>query len=194
MSVTTDERSRARLFNLPNQITAARLILAVATFVLTPLGMYVAALIVFVVAASTDWVDGYFARRYGQVTQLGRVFDPFVDKIIVCGMFIFLAAVPGSGISAWMAVVVVSRELLVTAMRSSIEQSGGDFSAQMSGKVKMVLQCVAVSVSLAALAAGGLTAPPWMQWTATACAWIAILSTIQSGIGYVFAAAKHLRD
>ena len=50
----------------------------------------------FIVAASTDWLDGYWARKYGQVTKLGRILDPFVDKIIICGTFIFLAAVPGS--------------------------------------------------------------------------------------------------
>ena len=49
-------------------------------------------LFVFVVAASTDWIDGWWARKYGQVTKLGRIFDPFVDKIIICGTFIFLAA------------------------------------------------------------------------------------------------------
>jgi CDP-diacylglycerol--glycerol-3-phosphate 3-phosphatidyltransferase len=193
MSVTTEERTRARLFNVPNQITALRLCLAIADFVLMPLGRHLAALAVFLVAAATDWVDGYLARRYGQVTRLGRVLDPFVDKIIVCGMFIFLSDVDGSRIAAWMAVVVVSRELLVTAMRSSIEQGGGDFSAMMSGKVKMTLQCIAVSASLVTLVGGGPTAPAWLRWTCDITVWAAVLSTIQSGIGYVRAAAKHLR-
>ena len=48
----------------------------------------------FAIAAGTDWVDGFYARRYGQVTQLGRILDPFADKIIICGTFTFLAAVP----------------------------------------------------------------------------------------------------
>ena len=51
----------------------------------------------FVIAAGTDWLDGYFARKYGQVTTLGRILDPFADKVIVCGTFIFLAAIPESG-------------------------------------------------------------------------------------------------
>ena len=91
----------------------------------------------FVVAAGTDWLDGYWARKYGQVTNLGRILDPFVDKIIICGTFIFLAAVPDSGVQAWMAVVIVGRELLVTALRSYLEGEGADFSASMSGKLKM---------------------------------------------------------
>ena len=100
----------------------------------------------FAIAAGTDWVDGYWARRYGQVTQLGRILDPFADKIIICGTFIFLAAVPPSGdaddsaseVTAWMAVVVVAREMLVTALRSFFEEHGADFSAKWSGKWKMV--------------------------------------------------------
>ena len=109
---------RGQFFNVPNQVTAARLILSIVVFVLIPLGHYIPAMVIFVIAAATDWVDGYWARRYGQVTKLGRVFDPFVDKIIICGAFIFLAAIPDSGIQAWMAVVVVGREMLVTTLRS----------------------------------------------------------------------------
>jgi CDP-diacylglycerol--glycerol-3-phosphate 3-phosphatidyltransferase len=140
--------NRRELFNVPNQLTAARLVLSIVVFVLIPLKQYMPALVVFLIAASTDWIDGYYARRYGQVTKLGRVFDPFVDKIIICGAFIFLAAEPQSGIDAWMAVVVVGREMLVTALRGLIEQEGGDFSAKMAGKLKMVFQCVAVALSL----------------------------------------------
>ena len=145
---------RANLLNVPNILTTARLVLAVVVFVLIPLDCFWPAFVVFVVAASTDWVDGYWARRYGQVTQVGRIYDPFVDKIIVCGAFIFLAAEPDSGIAAWMAVVVVAREMLVTALRGFIEQHGGDFSAKMSGKLKMVFQCIAVGASLVALRQG----------------------------------------
>jgi len=128
------------IWNVPNLFTALRFVLSVVVFVMIPWGFYSTALVVFVIAASTDWVDGYWARRFGQVTRLGRIFDPFVDKIIICGVFIFLASEEGSGIVAWMAVVVVARELLVTALRGFIEQRGGDFSAKMSGKLKMVFQ------------------------------------------------------
>ena len=96
-----------KIFNVPNQLSALRLVLAIAVFVLIPWKMYLAAFVVFVIAASTDWIDGYWARRFQQVTKFGRILDPFVDKIIICGTFIFLAAEKGSGIAAWMAVVVV---------------------------------------------------------------------------------------
>jgi len=192
MSAPAESRLRRDVFNVPNQLTALRLVLAIAVFALIPWGQYLPALLVFVIAASTDWIDGYYARRYGLVTKLGRVFDPFVDKIIICGAFIFLAAEPGSGIGAWMAVVVVGRELLVTALRSFIEQSGGDFSASLAGKLKMVLQCIAVVASLLALLWS--EPPTWLRWTLPITVWLAVLSTIQSGLDYIFAAAKYFRE
>ncbi|MCU0962286.1 MAG: CDP-diacylglycerol--glycerol-3-phosphate 3-phosphatidyltransferase [Pirellulaceae bacterium] len=182
-----------QFFNVPNQLTTARLVLSCVVFVLIPFHYYWSAMLVFLVAASTDWVDGYWARRYGQVTKLGRVFDPFVDKFIICGAFILLVAEPGSGIQAWMAVLVVGREMLVTSLRSFIEQSGGDFSAQMAGKLKMVFQCIAVVASLLVLTFTPHDPPAWLSVALIVAVWLAMLSTVYSGIGYVLAAAKHFR-
>lgn len=182
------------VWNVPNQVTLGRFVLAVAVFVFVPLQLYLAALITFLIAATTDWIDGYWARRYDQVTKLGRVLDPFVDKFLICGVFVFLAAVPQSGIQPWMAVVVVSRELLVTALRSFIEQSGGDFSARMSGKLKMVFQCVAATVSLVVLWLGPESVSRWIEILLMGAVWLAVLSTIQSGAGYVWAAARYFRE
>ncbi len=195
------DRPLLRMFNVPNALTMARLVLSIVVFVLVPCGWYHSALWVFIVAASTDWVNGYWARRFHQVTQLGRIFDPFVNKIIVCGLFIFLAAEKGSGVSAWMAVVVVGREMLVTALRGFIEQSGGDFSAKMSGKLKMVFQCLAGGCSLGKLMYDGGTAPLWLQTVLPAAwltvlvpviVWLAVLLTIYSGLQYVAAATKYI--
>lgn len=193
MADPAEQKPTNDIFNVPNQLTAARFVLAIIVFVLIPLQSYLAALIVFVIAASTDWIDGYYARKYGQVTKIGRMFDPFVDKIIICGTFIFLAAEQGSGIEAWMAVVVVGREMLVTALRSSIEQSGGDFSASFAGKLKMLFQCAAVVASMLMLWQGS-DGPSWLPMTVFVLAWVAILSTIQSGLDYIFAAAKYFRQ
>ena len=163
-------------------------------FVLIPLDFHLWALVVFTIAASTDWIDGYWARRYGQVTKLGRIFDPFVDKIIICGAFIFLGAEPESGIAAWMAVVVVGRELLVTALRSFIEERGADFSATMSGKLKMLVQCLAVGFSLYRLSyLPANEPPPWLSWSLIALVWAAVVLTVYSGAGYVVAAVRLLR-
>jgi len=184
---------RRQFLNVPNQLTTSRLVLSIVVFVLIPCQCYLSALIVFVIAVSTDWVDGFWARRYGQVTKLGRVFDPFVDKIIVCGAFILLAAEPGSGIAAWMAVIVVGREMLVTTLRSLIEQSGGDFSAKMAGKLKMVFQCVAVVISLLVLMHGDREPPLWLTTALVVSVWVAVLLTIYSGVGYMLAAARYFR-
>jgi CDP-diacylglycerol--glycerol-3-phosphate 3-phosphatidyltransferase len=178
--------------NLPNQITLARLVLAVLVFVLIPWGQYWLALVLFLLAAATDWLDGYWARRTGQVTKLGRVLDPFVDKFLICGAFIYLAAEPRSGIAAWMSVVVVARELLVTVLRSFLEGEGVDFSAQLPGKLKMVFQCGAVVASLWVLSLADQQPPQWLAWGLVTLVWLAILTTIYSGIDYVIQAAKLL--
>ncbi len=181
-----------KVMTVPNQITFVRLLMSVAVFALIGVHWYTSAIWVFLVAASTDWVDGYYARKYGQVSKLGRVFDPFVDKIIICGTFIFLCAEPNSMIAPWMAVVVVGREMLVTVLRSSIEQAGGDFSANMSGKLKMVFQCAAVVASLLVLRSED-NVPAWLSWTTLGLIWLSILSTVQSGSVYVVAAARFWR-
>ena len=189
---------RAVLFNLPNQLTSLRLILAIVLFCFIALDFYVTSMVLFVVAASTDWLDGYYARRYGQVTMLGRILDPFADKVIICGTFIFLVAVPAMhqlpwGLRAWMVVVIVGRELLVTALRSFIENRGSDFSANMPGKLKMVVQCIAAGVCLFYLSYD----PPqtenaanWCWWLLVASVWSSLLLTVYSGAVYVRAAVR----
>jgi CDP-diacylglycerol--glycerol-3-phosphate 3-phosphatidyltransferase len=186
------------IFNIPNVLTAVRLALSIGVFVLIPLEQNLAATIVFALAAGTDWIDGWWARKYSQVTKLGRIFDPFVDKILICGTFIYLAAIPRSGILPWMAVVVMGREMLVTVIRSFIEEQGGDFSAKTAGKWKMVLQCVAAIASLVALrhfqqSGSAAALPDWLYWTLHVSVWLALLLTIYSGLEYVFAAARILR-
>lgn len=192
-SAADQKRPEPHWWNIPNQITASRLVLSVVVFGLIELEWYFWALLAFVIAASTDWVDGYWARKYGLVTKLGRMFDPFVDKFIICGIFIFLAAAPGSGIAPWMAVLVVARELLVTAIRGHVEKEGGDFSANQAGKWKMVFQCVAAGLSLLSLHLAD-EAASWVLWTRFLAVWLAILTTIYSGAIYVGQAVRILRS
>ena len=195
MSVTTKKPVPAAVFNIPNQLTTLRLALSIVLFVLMAFKYYLAGTVVFVVAASTDWLDGYLARKWNLVTVLGRILDPFVDKIIVCGTFVFLVAEPESQVAAWMAVVVVGRELLITALRSFLEQEGADFSATMSGKLKMVLQCLAATASLYYLSfVTQQKAPPgWLLPTVTATVWGAVALTVYSGVAYAVAAAGILK-
>jgi CDP-diacylglycerol--glycerol-3-phosphate 3-phosphatidyltransferase len=198
------------VWNVPNQLTIARLVLSVICFVLLAINWYLPSLVLFIIAAGTDWVDGYWARKYGQITQLGRVMDPFADKIIICGTFIFLAGVPrvgndwlpASAVAPWMAVLVVAREMLVTAIRAFFEEGGTDFSAKWAGKWKMLFQCLAVVLSLYRLwMYFDPTAPPswkalppdWLTWSLHAMVWTAIVFTVYSGWGYVAAALRLLR-
>lgn len=193
MEKTTHSRSDQKsVWNVPNSLTLARFILSVVTFGLVAGERYLGALVCFLIAASTDWIDGYWARKYGQVTKVGRIFDPFVDKIIICGAFIALVEVKDAGIEPWMAIVVVARELLVTSLRGLIEGGGGDFSAKQLGKWKMVLQCVAVVVVLLSL-----MQPPWGAWLVILRTWVvwgAIALTVYSGFEYVRIAAKQMQQ
>jgi len=190
----------ASAMNIPNQLTVLRLLLAVVMFCTMAFHFYIISMALFLAAAATDWLDGYLARRWELVTTLGRILDPFADKVVVCGAFIFLAADPKMrdvdwGLRAWMVVVIVGRELLVTALRSFIEERGGDFSAKLSGKLKMVLQCVAVPACLFYLSYEPMSdAPAWAYPLLVASVWGAVLLTILSGLGYVATALKLLRS
>lgn len=148
--------------NLPNQITIARLFLAIVFFVcLAEFDGRVAAprwwildvsAALFIIAAITDIIDGYLARKYHQITSFGRVIDPFVDKILVIGAYVFMAGDrftndAGENISLirdWMVLVVLGRELLVTSLRGVTEAAGQSFGANIYGKLKMLVQSVTV--------------------------------------------------
>ena len=190
------------IWNVPNKLSVARLLISILVFIFLPLGMYTAAMVGFIVAAGTDWVDGWWARKYDQVTQLGRMLDPFCDKFLICGTFILLAVEMRdypwyAAVAGWMAVTIVARELLVTALRSFIENAGGDFSAKMAGKLKMWFQCIAAVACLLALQEAGRTpgenndgVPVWLNWTIIVSVWLAVGSTLYSGYQYVMVAIK----
>jgi CDP-diacylglycerol--glycerol-3-phosphate 3-phosphatidyltransferase len=110
-------------------------------------------------------LDGWWARRFNQITVFGRVMDPFADKLLICGAFVCLVTIPEltsdkAGFPAWlmlqpwMVIVIIGRELLVTSLRAFIESAGGDFSAKWLGKLKMLLQCAAVILALLYLSGG----------------------------------------
>ena len=181
------ETKSVSIYNVPNALTTMRFALAIAVMALIPLGQYTSALIIFVIAASTDWMDGYWARKYGQVTKLGRIFDPFVDKIIICGTFISLVGIQSSQVASWMATIIVGRELLVTSLRGMIEGAGGDFSANQLGKWKMVFQCGAVISILCSLIQPDTLV---LKQISQAFLWSAIALTVYSGFDYSRAAAK----
>jgi CDP-diacylglycerol---glycerol-3-phosphate 3-phosphatidyltransferase len=183
--------------NLPNLITLSRLILAFLLFALIATGgWWITSAVLFVFAATTDALDGYLARRYGQITVLGRILDPFVDKIIVCGTFIFLMKPPGdldAGVSAWIVTTIIGREMFVSTLRGLLEKEGKDFSASFSGKAKMALQCVAVTLCLASLSPA-LNELPMFQTLRDVVLIAAVVVTVWSGLIYVFRGAALLQE
>jgi CDP-diacylglycerol--glycerol-3-phosphate 3-phosphatidyltransferase len=178
-------------WNVPNALSSVRLILAIVVCGLIEYQAWIAAAILFVIAASTDWVDGWWARRYQQVTKLGRILDPFVDKVIICGAMIALVAAPGSPIPPWVATLVVARELLVTSLRGMVEGRGGDFSAKQLGKWKMVAQCGSVVAALLFLSYK--TPPAWLRWTTQILLWTSVALTVVSAIEYVLVVVRGAR-
>jgi len=196
--------------NLPNQITIGRLFLSIIFFVC--LEQYDAkapvprawlmdlSFAVFVIAALSDIVDGYLARKHNQVTSFGRVIDPFVDKILVLGAYIFLAGegfIDPTGrkvtdIALWMVVVILGRELLVTSLRGVTEAAGTSFGANIHGKAKMALQSVTVGWILLTVAHPEPLA--FFTRLRLPLIYLMVVVTVLSGISYLHAARTLLSE
>lgn len=183
--------TREAVWTVPNLLTLARLGLGCVVFALVSIRQFHWALGVFVIAALSDAADGYLARALGQVTALGRQLDPLVDKLIVLGTMIFLLPLPDTGLEPWMVVAILIRELGVQTIRSLIEGRGVAFGAKAAGKLKMVLQCLAVS---AILATQGIDGPRWLELARDVLIWTAVGLTVFSGVTYLRAAWPHLSD
>lgn len=185
---------RVVIWNLPNILTLSRLGLAVILFAIIQLEQWAGALAVFIIAAFTDWLDGYLARRQGLTSTLGRNLDPLVDKVLVCGAFIFLLqSGQETTLSPWIVTIVVARELVVTGLRSFFEAQGISFGADRAGKIKMVLQCAALIAILLVLA---MTEPlrSTLAPIRTALVWLMTAATLWSGAQYLIKAAQHIRS
>ena len=182
-----DVESRVREatpLNLPNLLTLSRLVLAVVLFALISFQSWLIALGVFLVAAFTDWLDGYLARQQGLTSAFGRNFDPLVDKVLIGGAFIFLLPVPSAGLTPWMVTLVVARELIVTGLRSFFESQSVKFGADMLGKIKMTLQCAAITAILVVLAMPADHRPIW-DTIQVGLIWAMLVATAVSGLQYV---------
>lgn len=206
--------------HIPNLVTLARLALTVVFFTLlnwhdvhTFQRMMWIAFAVFLLAVLTDWLDGYLARRWHAESAFGRVVDPFVDKIMICGAFIFFASddflneaqklfgeEPGppkymsyvTGVRPWMAVVLVGREFLITGIRGLAEARGIDFRADWAGKAKMFVQCVAVGSILVYVATIGRYR--WVLYVRDIAIWTTLVVTVLSATGYISRSRKLLDE
>lgn len=195
MSILTPPQ-RPRIWNLPNQLTASRFVLALVLFTLIAIESWLWCLIVFIVAAFTDWLDGYLARKQNLMSTLGRILDPLVDKVLMCGVYICLLpiGVEQGWLWPWMVTVVVGRELVITGLRSWMEAHGARFGADWLGKLKMGLQCAAViAVFVAFLAQVYVSsASGFFEIVRDILIWTMAVVTLLSGLQYVWKAAMLL--
>ena len=170
-----------------NQLTVARTVAVPAVIVLFawdfPNHDYWATA-VFAVAMATDWLDGWWARRRGESSDLGRLLDPIADKVLVLAALIMLT---GRVFPAWMVVAIVAREFLVSGLRLAALERGVVVSARDLGKVKTSSQ--AVAAVLGGLAAGGAVADG-VAWLALL---VAVVLTWVSGLDYARLAPRLLR-
>ena len=188
----------------PNRITALRLLGAIVLFCVFALfgagldanpTMMRVAFWLFVITAATDALDGYLARRNKLITAFGRIADPFVDKVLVVGSMVYLAVMEWSRpwFPAWVVVVIVAREFLVTGIRGYVESVGREFPADWFGKIKMTFQCVAIADVMFVFSHDW--SPGWESfWRMLGYLAVGatVLTTVGSGLSYVFKTQKLL--
>jgi len=181
---------KSAVFNLPNRITLSRLLLAIVFFVLLSHRYFNVALVIFFVAVVTDWLDGYLARKWDLSTDLGRIVDPFVDKVIICGAFIIFIHIAKDVIAPWMVIVIVAREFFVSSIRGFSESKGVKFASNIWGKTKMFIQSWTICALI--LYYAYFENIGWAEYMVGVFMWITIVVTVASGITYVYSAKKTL--
>jgi|SRR5450432_1055037 len=181
--------------NWANRLTLGRLALTIL-FVVTLSSSWrygrTTALLLFLLAGLTDYLDGEIARRYGIITKFGKLMDPLVDKVMMAAAFICL--VPLRAVPAWAATIVVARDFLITGLRLLASSEGRVLPAERLGKHKTSWQIVTVIFFLALLSAREIKRTAnqeqwWQQaWSygGNALLWITIGLTIYSGLGYLW--------
>jgi CDP-diacylglycerol--glycerol-3-phosphate 3-phosphatidyltransferase len=177
----TAERARNPNLNVPNSLTVFRLLLIPAILYSFD-GRFpnhqLVAFVLFAVASLSDSLDGRIARRYAKVTTLGKFLDPLADKLLILAVLALL--VQDSLLPAWVAIVVVGRELLITGLRGIGAAQGLIIAATPFGKTKTISQMLAVGLVM-------LERPyPGLSGLAMVAVWIAVGFTVFSGIDYVW--------
>ena len=175
--------------NLPNKLTILRMIMIVPFVIVMlaenaiPAGKWIA-LALFVVASLTDFVDGYLARKYNLVTNFGKFMDPLADKLLVCAAMICLVEM--GLIPAWVVIIIMSREFIISGFRLIASDNGVVIAASMWGKYKTTFQMIMVILMLANI--------PALQLVTDIVMWIATALTIISLADYVWKNKNVLSD
>jgi CDP-diacylglycerol---glycerol-3-phosphate 3-phosphatidyltransferase len=171
---------------LPNLLTVLRImlvpVLVVALLGNTPAGDVLAA-IVFAAASATDFVDGYLARSRNAVTNFGKLMDPLADKLLIVAALISLVSL--HRLAAWVAMVIITRELAVTVLRMGASQSGVVIPASTSGKVKTCLQIATILLIIAVH-----PTPLWVD----ALLYLTVLVTVLSGLDFFFGLRRRMQE
>ena len=167
--------------NLPNKLTLGRIFAIPVFIIVLMMGYRVAAVAIFILAALTDMLDGKIARKYNLVTNFGKLMDPLADKLLT--MSAFLCLIELGDVPAWMVIVILGREFIITGMRQVAAAEGIVIAAVWSGKIKTVLQMVAIPLLLL------------QNWPCSVYfhdfpldqifLWAALVMTIVSGVEYV---------
>jgi CDP-diacylglycerol--glycerol-3-phosphate 3-phosphatidyltransferase len=181
--------------NLPNSITMSRIaMIPLLLWILSPHfpwqtggAQEITASVLFVLASITDGLDGYLARRHGQITTMGMLLDPLADKIMVTGALIALVAYNPQVVKVWIAVVIIAREFLISGLRSIASSEGFTIQASDLGKLKTVVQIVSVVSAILAhrwdqWQIGVLVIP--VKWYAVAAIYFTVLVSTISAVDY----------
>jgi CDP-diacylglycerol--glycerol-3-phosphate 3-phosphatidyltransferase len=185
------------MMNLPNRLTLGRLVLTVFFVIFLSTSTHwgdTLALLLFIIASVTDWLDGYLARRLNQITNFGRLMDPLADKILVAAALVCLipSRLHHVGIPAWAVIIIISREFLITGLRQLAAGEGVILPADQLGKHKTAWQLITILFFLILLAAGDCFGDDsrWLLYLAThlgpVLIGITIVLTIYSGLAYLW--------
>src|SRR6516225_2527625 len=168
--------------NLPNGLTLMRIFL-VPLLVAVLLTKYsVIAVAVFLAASLTDLLDGYFARKRGQITTLGTLLDPVADKLLISSAFISLVQL--QVVPAWMVVIIIGREFAITGLRSIASAQGFTIDASELGKMKMVTQVTAITLLILGMPMPGGDAHPIFRTLGGISLYFVVLFAVVSAFGY----------
>lgn len=176
---------RSKVVNLPNLITGSRFLLSGCLMLLLMLEQTPRAALVsfwvFAIAAGSDWIDGYFARKYKSVTALGKLMDPLADKVLVTTALIML--IPSGKIPAWIAVIILCREVVITGLRGVASSAGIVVAASSLGKIKSIIQYLGLGTLIFPL---GVLPIPYLHQIGIAIVYVALILTIWSGMDYFY--------
>ena len=190
--------------NLPNKLTLARCVMTPVFLALMVIDFphhYAAALLVFILASLTDWLDGKIARKNNLVTNLGKFLDPLADKALTTAAYIGLVQVISNRSMAWMLFLVLIREFAVTSVRLMAAKDGVVVAASFAGKLKTVMQMVSIIFSLFFLEIKRYTffcdipnLKAVCAYVALVLLWIGVVATVVSGIQYVWQLRHYFKE